>query len=71
MCSRNKLPVSVKEIKNINANNPDGMSHRKIAEILHMTRGEVWHLENRALGKIRKFILDNNLSPVLLEYFTD
>ncbi|MCG3686494.1 sigma factor-like helix-turn-helix DNA-binding protein [Aliarcobacter butzleri] len=64
-----KLPQDIKNIKKDNTNNPYGLSHRKIAEQLGLTRGKVWHIEEQALKKIRTFIINNNLSPILLEYF--
>ncbi|WP_418181260.1 hypothetical protein ACNSOL_12190 (plasmid) [Aliarcobacter lanthieri] len=64
-----KLPQDVKNIKKDNTVNPFGLSHREIAKKLGLTRGQVWHLEDSAIKKIRDFIIDKNLSPILLEYF--
>lgn len=73
MCSKNSifevLPEDVKKIKENNLNNPYGMSHNDIGKELNLTRGKVWHIEDSALKKIRAYILKENLSPILLDYF--
>ncbi|MCG3711546.1 hypothetical protein L5F64_00290 [Aliarcobacter butzleri] len=46
-----KLPQDIKNIKKDNTNNPYGLSYRKIAEQLGLTRGKVWHTEEQALKK--------------------
>lgn len=63
------LPQDIKQIKETNINNPYGMSHEAIGKKLKLTRGKVWHIEDSALKKIRSYILKENLSPILLDYF--
>lgn len=65
----NNQPLDVKEIKENNLSNPYGMTHLEIAEKLNLTRGQVWHLEDAALKKIRAYIIKENLNKTLLDYF--
>lgn len=69
LIKKDVLPQDVKAIKSMNTNNPYGFSHVQIADKLGMTRGEVWQLEEKALTKIRKVIIESNFSPTLMEYF--
>ena len=64
-----KLSEIVKNIKQNNRRNTYGLSHIKIAEKLGLTRGQVWHLENTAIKKIAAYIIENNLSEDLKDYF--
>ncbi|MEV9477441.1 sigma factor-like helix-turn-helix DNA-binding protein, partial [Aliarcobacter butzleri] len=69
MINQKKLPESVKKIKANNINNIYGLSHKDIAKRLGLTRGQVWHLEDSAIKKIRNYIIEQNLSEGLLDFF--
>lgn len=69
--SDNILPQDIKRIRQFNSNNPYGLSHREIAKKLGINRGKVWNIEESALKKIRAYIIKENLSPALLDYFVN
>lgn len=66
--NNNILLETVKQIKENNINNTYGMTHGKIGKVLGMTRGQVWHTEDKGLKKIAKYIMDNNLGNELIDY---